>query len=449
MGTRIFLATLCLVTLSEAKVFSSRRVQDVQSYWNEDGRYIAGLPDNVKQNGAWQVRLTVEGSVWLRNYSRSRGIGKSQPNLVATSTRSDWEAWINAKIAWDRANAALAARKKNVEQHGCEMPKLIVASDPGPAPADLAAQVGQPPLFAEAVMPRMHRVKFEDSNRHAWLDNPDMRPRYEYYRFKDGVQDGGTAMRKEPEEVISQLLKKAGIEGSVKKVFAAVSLLEGGFDSINTYDTGFVSVGFIQFACLTNGAGSLGQVMLRQRTNDPASFERDFRRFGLDVAPSGSIIALDISSGEERIGPEAAQQIIKDKRLIGVFQRAGRLSEANRIAQLQIAKQQYYPAGDSLLVPVDGRILSGTVGAIIKSEAGLATLMDRKVNTGKLDPILPVLQGIARTYKIQNFDDFAKYELEIVEKMRWRKSYLEDSTLSQPVRKPDNNSQGQPIFPPK
>ena len=410
---------------------------------------MSGLPDNVRQNGAWQVRLTVEGSVWLRNYSRSRGIGKSQPNLVATSTRTDWENWINAKVAWDRSNAALEARKKNVEQHGAEAPKLVVANSPGPAPADLVAQVGQPPLFAEAVRPTLHRVAFEDSNKHGWLDNPDMRIRYEYYRFKEGVQDGGTSMAKVPEHVVTQLLKNAGIEGTVRKVFGAVSLLEGGFDSINTYDSGYVSVGFIQFACLSEGAGSLGQVMLRQKANDATSFERDFRRFGLDVSPNGSLIALNIATGEELIGPAAALQIIKDKRLIGVFQRAGRLSDANRIAQLQIAKQQYYPAGDNLLVPVDGRILSGTVGSIIKSEAGLATLMDRKVNTGKLDPILTVLQGLARAYKVQKFEDFANHEREIVEKMRWRKSYLDEPTLTQPVQKPDNNSQGQPTFPPR
>ncbi|MCC7103468.1 MAG: hypothetical protein IT206_10370, partial [Fimbriimonadaceae bacterium] len=145
----------------------------------------------------------------------------------------------------------------------------------------------------------------------------------------------------------------------------------------------------------------------------------------------------------------AAQQIIKDKRLIGVFQRAGRLSEANRVAQLQVARQQYYPASDNVLVPIDGRILTGPIGAIIKSEAGLATLMDRKVNTGKLDPLLTVLQGIARAYKVQTFEGFGKYEREIVEKMRWRKSYLEDSTLSQPVQNPENNSQDQPAFPPR
>jgi len=449
MNMKFVIGCMCLVSQLQARAFDDRHIREIQALWAEEGRYQSGLPENYKLKGAWQVRLTVEGSIWLRNYSKLRGIGKTQPNLVATSTRTDWENWINSKIAWDRANASLEARKKNVELCGCEMPKLTVATDPGAPPADLVAKVGPPPLFAEAVMPKFHRVIFDDSNRHAWMDNPDMRPRFEYYRFKEGVMDGGTPMRSMPEEAVSRLLKKAGIEGSVRKVFGAVSLLEGGFDSINTYDTGFVSVGFIQFACLSDGAGSLGQVMLSQKLSDPSSFERDFRRFGLDVSPNGSMIALNISSGQEVIGPAAAQQIIKDKRLIGVFQRAGRLSEANRVAQLQVARQQYYPASDNVLVPIDGRILTGPIGAIIKSEAGLATLMDRKVNTGKLDPLLTVLQGIARAYKVQTFEGFGKYEREIVEKMRWRKSYLEDSTLSQPVQNPENNSQDQPAFPPR
>lgn len=432
------------------RLFGDQEIQRIQQFWTQPGRYQANFPLNIQKIGVWQVRLTPEGSTWLRRYSQSRGLGKTPPNLtpVASGATTNWEAWINAKIAFDRANAALEARKKNVEQISVEAPKLVVAEDPGPAPENLVAQVGEPPLFAEAVAPKLHTITFDDGSKHSWTDNPDMRPRYEYYRFREGVMDGGTPMRQLPDSEFNALLRLAGIEGAVKKVFSAVSLLEGGFDSINTYDTGWVSVGFIQFACLTEGGGSLGRVLLRQKTDDPTSFERDFQRFGVNVTPTGLLSVLNLDTGEERTGNDAARQIITDKRLIAVFQRAGRLSTPNRVAQLKVAKDEYYPVSDSILVPVDGRALGGKVGQIIRSEAGLATLMDRKVNTGKLDPLLSVLQGIARKYKIERFDQFADVEREIVSAMRWRKNYLEDSSLSQPTQKPDTNSQGQPSFPP-
>ena len=459
MTVRVF-TTISLLALvaSQAtagtmkRMFSEDDVSRTVQFWSQPGRYQVAPPLNVQQQGLWQVRLTPEGSTWLRKYSSARGLGKTPPNLTVgaqNTTQVAWEQWLTAKVAYDRAQAALAARKLNVEQVGREVPSLAAVTDPGPVPVELANLVGTPPPFAEAASPKLHTVIFEDGQRYAWHDHPDMRPRYEYYRFREGVMDGGTPMRTLTGFEVSELLTRAGIDGSARKVFASVSLLEGGFDSINTYDTGFVSVGFIQFACLTAGAGSLGQVMLRQKQDDPVSFDRDFKKYGLDVTPGGVICALDLETQQERQGAEAARQIILDKRLIAVFQRAGRVSAANRVAQLAVAKSEYYPVNDSLLIPVDGRVLSGKVGQIFRSEAGLATLMDRKVNTGKLDPILTVLQRVARENKLERFEQFADHERQIVGLMRWRKNYLEDSTLTQPAQKPDTNSQSQPSFPPK
>ena len=109
---KFVIGCMCLVSQLQARAFDDRHIREIQALWAEEGRYQSGLPENYKLKGAWQVRLTVEGSIWLRNYSKLRGIGKTQPNLVATSTRTDWENWINSKIAWDRANASLEARKK-------------------------------------------------------------------------------------------------------------------------------------------------------------------------------------------------------------------------------------------------------------------------------------------------------------------------------------------------
>ncbi len=431
------------------RAFSSEERQRVVNFWKEPGRYAISAPKNHMATGLWQVRATPEGSLWLRQYSQARGLGKTAPTAIPAVQNADqkaWETWLNARIALDRANAALEARKRNVDQLGVTMPQLVDAPDPGPAPDNLVRLVAPLPVFAEAVTPMLHTVVFEDGTTHAWQDHPDMRPRFEYYRFRQGVMDGGNSMKRMPESDLVALLTKAGLDSKVRNVFGVVSLLEGGFDSINTYDTGFVSVGFIQFAALSEGGGSLARVLRRQKQDDPESFQRDFARYGVNVTPDALLAVIDPATGAERIGPDANKAIIDDKRLIAVFQRAGRLSEANRIAQLRVARDEYYPDNESLLVTVDGRILAGKVGEIIRSEAGMATLMDRKVNTGKLGPIITVLERIARSNKLQSFGEFAKFEREIIQGVKWRKDYLADSTLSQPSQKPDNSSQGRPPF---
>jgi hypothetical protein len=76
-------------------------------------------------------------------------------------------------------------------------------------------------------------------------------------------------------------------------------------------------------------------------------------------------------------------RVIEDKRLTAVFQRAGRKSEAFRVAQIKTARASYWPAGDPVQITLpNGKTISGVVSDFIKSEAGLATLLDRKVNTG-------------------------------------------------------------------
>ena len=213
----------------------------------------------------------------------------------------------------------------------------------------------------------------------------------------------------------------------------AVSTLEGGFDSVNTYDTGYVSVGMIQFACLSKGAGSLGQVLLKQKQRYPESFERDFRQYGVDVSPTGSLVVLDLDSERVLEGASAAKAIINDKRLASIFEHAGQTSRAFRVAQLMIAKQEYYPSEDALAVKVNGEVIEGKVGDFVHSEAAMATLMDRKVNTGNLDPLPWVLARIAEQRNCHSPADLALHEREVVAALTLRKNYLEEPGLTKPV----------------
>lgn len=231
---------------------------------------------------------------------------------------------------------------------------------------------------------------------------------------------------------LQHLFRLAGVSDSEARVMRSVSMLEGGFDSINTYDTGFVSVGFIQFACLREGSGSLGAMLASYKANDGDQYQKDFRDFGIDVTSTGALAVIDPTTGSEIYGAEAAQRIIEDKRLIAVFQRAGQKSDPYVAAQIRAAKQMFYPADDAVTVTVDGETLAGKVSDVIKSEAGMATLMDRKVNTGGLGQFSAVINDVAAQVRPKSMADLAKFEMEIVAQMKYRKDYLADSGLSQP-----------------
>ncbi len=415
--------------------FNPSEKERILAYWSEQGRYEVRQPDALKQ--PWVTRYTPEGSLWLWAYNNKRGYGKI---FVVPAPRNErekqWEDWIEAKIAYDKWQATRAANAENaklglkVEAAGSE-PQL-----PGAIPESLRMLVGDAPEFVLAVQPRQHDVVFHDGLKISLVDNPAMKHRYPYYRAAEGVMHGGTPLSKVPNTEVEDLFAQAGISVSERKVMNAVSRLEGGFDSVNTYDTGYVSVGFIQFACLSKGAGSLGAVMQRQKLNDAASFDADFRQFGMDVKEDGTLVVLNLNDGSELEGYFAAKQIIRDKRLIAVFQRAGRVSKPFRVAQLQEAKAQYFPDSETFSLKLGGQTVNVRVADLVRSEAGMATVMDRKVNLGKITPLPTVAQQVADQYGIKSISELVKFEREIVEGVRFRKDYLQDSSLTQPAAIP-------------
>lgn len=418
---------------AQANLFSRAEVERVQEYWATPERYQVGDPPNVRTHGRWQVRLTPEGSRWLHALGRLRNGGeKLAPTQDFTGRNDEERRWVNARVAYDRYIASLDAAAANGAEKVAVLPTPALVPEPGEMPGSLRDALGEPPAFAEAVTPRGHLIAFHDGQVVRYVDNPDMRPKYAYYRFREGVMDGGTPMRRLTGTETEKVLEDAGISGFERRVFEAVSLLEGGFDSVNTYDTGFVSVGFIQFASLSAGAGSLGQVLLTQKRRFPESFQRDFADLGVDVRPDGRLVALDLDEGRELTGPEANLQIIRDKRLIAVFHRAGRVSHPNRVSQVMVAKSMYYPANDEVVVPHATGLKVFRLGDFIKSEAGMATLMDRKVNTGRLGAIGDVVSQVMRARNLNQVDELVPFEAEIIRRMRYRKDYMADPKLSQP-----------------
>ncbi len=420
-------------TIQYANLFSEADRDSIVNFWAQPGRLIV---KPWAQDGMFQVRETVAGSLWLMKYLHAikASLIPTVDSLQSSAPGSHqgWRAWVKNKLAYDRFLAAETCSQFNAAiNHSDPMKVFPTVEPPGPCPPGLATAAGDPPALAEAVPISTYEVNFGDFDV-KYHDHVQVRPDYPYYRFSSGVDFEGLAARKVDPNEYAKLLKIAGVDPATGKIVMAVSGQEGGFDAINTYDTGFVSVGLIQFASLKEGAGSLGELLLDFKQRDPFDFNKDFHQYGIDVQPDCSLDVLDPSTGVELVGPYANAEIINDKRLIAVFQRAGTLSDQFRAEQIAMAVRMFDPINDVCTFQLNGEPVQVRVGDIIHSEAGIATLMDRKVNTGKDWGLGKVLTDVATEHQVQDPSQLAQYESEIILKMKYRQNYLNDTALSQP-----------------
>jgi hypothetical protein len=79
------------------------------------------------------------------------------------------------------------------------------------------------------------------------------------------------------------------------------------------------------------------------------------------------------------------------------------------------------------------------VSDIVQSEAGITTLLDRKINRGNIREFPDVVNRIAKAHGCETLDDVQKYEKEIVAAMRYRVDFLKASDLGQPADPPTDS----------
>ena len=441
-------------------IFNEMERSGLQKFWSNPGRYAVSLPSDSGTRGVWQVRLTPEGSVWLMKYQAVVGAAGSPPTqsstAIAPADRTIWKTWVQARVARDRSAAQQAADAANraIRAGGSNPgrptalnsdrnsnatgPHVIDAAgdtptplltDPGPIPASLLAAAGNPPPFAAVVTPMQHTVCLDETEKFTYVDNVDVPQAYAYYRFPQGV-----AVFRSPEDdrELTSVFAASGMSESEQRVARAVSKLEGSFESINTYDTGYVSVGFLQFITLDDGRHSLVDVLKTEKLRAPNDFDRDFHRFGIDISDDGVIVVVDPNTLAELSGPDAVRKLVDDKRLIAVFQRAGRHSTPFRVAQVAVARANYWPADDAIIVNLGAGTIVGKVSDIVHSEAGLATLFDRKVNRGSCAPISDVVGRIMQQHGLSKLSDVVRFERELIASLRYRGDFLNDTSLKQP-----------------
>lgn len=429
----IALAALALQA-PDTPLFTETERAAIVSFWSQPGLYTVSAPPEVATRGPWDVRLTPDGSRWLWGYQRTIGKGKTPPtqDLKATGDHAEWEKWIDARVTYDRAIAQAAADTANAQALGHKPPTPAEAVHPGLPPIGLVEALGAPPAMAACVAPLCHTIRLPGCDPIVYVDHTRMRPRYAYYRSDAGVMSGGTPLRKMKPADLDALFGKCGMGASEARVMRAVSLLEGGFDAVNTYDTGFVSIGFIQFITGEAGNGSLLEVLRREKADDPTAFGVDFHSCGIDVSATGLLVAVDPSSGVEMVGADAVRAVVRDKRLTALFQRAGQVSDAFRCAQVKVAWTHYWPADERVPVTIGSEVVQVRAGDVVRSEAGLATLYDRKVNTGNIAALGDAISRVVAAHGLKSALDAQEYEREIVAAVTYRTNFLEDRSLGRP-----------------
>ncbi len=455
MRTALILLLLVSAGASWAEgLFTADERTRLVTFWNAPGRCRVGLPPDAALRGPWQVRLTPDGSAWLLKYQIASGAAAAPPTQEATAAAAPtdvWKSWVRAKIDYDRWQAQQVADAANTALKPLSDPVVKPADPvkppdapkqstaplstppvPSPIPADLLAAAGNPPALASAVAPLLTTVTFEDGETLSYPSHIALPKAFAYYRFPQGTVAYGPGLKELLPADVDALFKVAGLTPSEQRIALAVSKLEGGFESVNTYDTGYVSVGFIQFITFDDGKHSLSEVLQREKGEHPDDFARDFHAFGMDVTPEGIFVVVDPATGAELVGAEAVRKTVEDKRLTAIFQRAGRHSTAFRAAQIEVAKTHYWPTDDVFTITVEGQSLTGKVSEIITSEAGIATLFDRKVNRGTIAPFAEVLVKVMTAHHLTQLKDAVPYEKEIVAALKYRTDYLQDPTLSQP-----------------
>ncbi|MBS1717139.1 MAG: hypothetical protein JSS72_05350 [Armatimonadetes bacterium] len=406
----LLLAPACLLGATASPHMWADESGQVRQRWEQHAAYMEETSDDLV------VGMTPEGSVWLWNYNKARGIAKANP--VTGAPAGQFDDWIKAKAQWDKYLAGDSTQ----------------ASDPGPCPDDLVKLVGcEPPPFYRKYEQTTYLVRFDDGVAVQMRDHHPVPDRYPYFRFPQGVEYDGTPLSKWKPDDLKAQFQRAGLIPSEQKVMMAVSTLEGGFDSLNTYDTGYVSAGFVQFASLQEGSGSLGEMLYEMKSANPGEFKAYFHDFGVDVDDNKALAVMDLANGGELHGQDAAAAIINDKRLSAVFIHAGQKSDAYRIAQILFAKKRFYPAEDALTITTRQGTLTCKIKDVLRSEAGMATAMDRKVNVGNLRALPSLLQMVADSTGVSTVDDLAAKESLVLQSLTYRHDFTKDSWLTQPA----------------
>jgi len=457
IGNRATLELLRIQRAPATSAFSDDEAKKISKSWKDSGSYT------TKDTG--KVEKSIAYYKWYQNAKKAIAIIKKKKGKATAKTVQD------GLDSWD-----------DFIKQQAENPKL--QGPPPPIPDELTAtKVGKSTLGPPPTNTYEHQKSYDvtmpdGKTKYNFTDQP-MSPSYKYYMNTTGVMKAGKKINKHAN--IDDIFKQAGItDKTIIKVMKKVSAEEGGFEAVNTYDTGYISVGFIQFTSKKTGKGSLADVLTRMKTKAKADFDKFFHDKGIDVS-GGEIVIVDPETGNVLSGEDAVKKVIEDKRLTATFHEAGLNSDAFKAAQIYEAYQSYYLADKSISDKIEVFKVTDTSGAtpkityyydaegkskkkeinskakaakgatklaieeldaisgkyqdVLQSEAGKTAFMDRAVQRGSGNAKSTFHKAaieILKKEQITTAKELAKHEKKIVEKLKNRIDVLSASDLTQP-----------------
>ena len=210
-----------------------------------------------------------------------------------------------------------------------------------------------------------------------------------YTLYKNGVSYAGSSRPQLPISVYESV----GLNDAQARALRFVSLHEGCFDAINSYDKAIFSFGFIQFTASQATGSSLSMVLAHYKHNCPDLFRKYFIAAGIDVgyildngavrAPI-TVVALHGKTGE-RLTNDAAFAYIKDNiQMYGPFIQSGYEPTMVR-EQLRMASYMYVQKALTMTTSVTvlgQKFTIPLISQVVQSEAMSTILIDLAVNRG-------------------------------------------------------------------
>jgi hypothetical protein len=407
-------------------VLNEDEARHIRARWAQHGTYIVG--------NTGKPRVTRKYFWWRQRVDAFLLI----PPKDVKDKVEEWRRWLGAH----EAHALWKLRKQG------EPPK-----EPGAIPSELANQLfggeplGEPPLAVYRFV-LLYTVKLPDTSQYAFRDDPVQLDDKQLVQ-ENGVTKAGARIHGRAD--LDELFTSAGIsDATERKVMRKVSEVHGGFESINTCDTGFVSVGFVPFTAGEAGGGSLAQLLRSMKVASPSEFEACFRSLGIDVDKQSLLVAHP-DSGKLLRGKQAVSAIIDDKRLTALFYNAGKKSRAYQVAQLKLARELYYLASQDFTIKTLTRVgdkavllsICGKYSDVLRSEAGKAAIMDRAVQQGvgnARQTFKEACLTVIEEKGLSTVESLALYEALITPVLQSpgqdRVRVLEDKELSRPAEPP-------------
>ena len=199
-------------------------------------------------------------------------------------------------------------------------------------------------------------------------------------RFKKhtpvGVSTGGAHAITQFIDAYSEKLISLDLSPSAIAVMKAVSLNEGSFDGINTYDRGFLSLGIFQWTLgQDERMGELPALLKKIKAYYPATYQEFFRGFGIDVTEDTNTTYGYLTLNGAPAGTPPLKDLFREPGVAFRFWRAAQEPDVQAVQiEHAISRLKNFYWKDTHTA------MGYSLNKLITSSYGVALLLDNHVN---------------------------------------------------------------------